>query len=89
MGLVVELVEDKLISRYSGSIQALYQHVHVVHWKRHLMDTSRSASRVRRAESVLESDQMRRTRAKLGWLIYGPNGVWRRMVWRSLFDEQD
>lgn len=77
MGLVVELVEDKLISRYSGSVKALYQyvHVHVIQWKKQLMNTSRSASRVRRAESVLESDQARRTRAKLGGLIYGPNGV--------------
>jgi cob(I)alamin adenosyltransferase len=76
MGLVVELVEDKLISRYSGSVKALHQYVHVIQSKKQsILHTSRSASRVRRAESVLESDQARRTRAKLGGLIYGPNGV--------------
>jgi hypothetical protein len=34
MGLVVELVEDKLISRYSGSVKALHQYVHVIQWKK-------------------------------------------------------
>lgn len=40
------------------------------------MHTSRSASRVRRAENVLESDQAQRTRAKLGVGWYGPSGLW-------------
>jgi hypothetical protein len=54
----------------------VYQYVHVIQWKKQSILTSRSASRDRRAESVLESGQARRTRAKLGGLIYGPNGVW-------------